>query len=459
MARPSKYRNPWRTGRKVLLVSGLAAMLLGCSKDRDDLPQDLLLPNNGELVSARVFGGSGADTGRSIIQTADGGLAILGFSESTDGDLQGKALAVNDYWLLKLDAHGTLEWSRTYGGSKDDVGQAVIQTSDGGYALTGYAMSDDGDGSNNEGFHDNWVLRLDPQGEILWERSFGFSGHDHSYDILQTDDGGFFFIGFLDLTAARADGFEGKGNYATLHGVGEFWCTKIDQRGELQWRYYFGGTNNDRAHAVVPSPDGGFVMAGFSESEDFDITDPNGSYDFWVVKVQADGQLVWQKNLGGTGIDIAWDLTRSADGGYLVAGHSFSSDGDVSDPQGEADMWLVKLSEAGEFLWDASYGGAAFDAAESITPAADGGFYLTGSSRSSGDDLENAGENDLLIVKIGPDGATEWRRTYGGTGLDLGFDAVETSDGALMVIGELAEPGAAGLPTRGATDLLLLQFR
>ncbi len=455
----SIYGTLWRMGRRSIFIAGMAALTLACSKDRDDLPDNLLLPNAGELVSAQVFGGSGADTGRSIIQTSDGGLAILGFSESTDGDLQGKASAVNDYWLLKLDAEGALEWSRTYGGSKDDRGQAVIQTADGGYALTGYAMSDDGDGSNNEGFHDNWVLRLDPAGEILWERSFGFSGHDHSYDILQTDDGGFFFIGFLDLTAARADGYTGKGNYATLHGVGEFWCTKIDARGELQWRYYFGGTNNDRAHAVVPAPDGGFVMAGFSESGDFDITEPNGSYDFWVVKVQEDGQLVWQKNLGGTGIDTAADITRAADGGYLIAGHSFSTDGDVSTPKGEADVWVVKLSEAGEFLWDASYGGAAFDAAESITPAADGGFYLTGTTRSSEEDLDNAGENDLLILKIASDGATEWQRTYGGAGLDLGFDAVESSDGSLMVVGELADPGAAGLPGRGVTDLLLLKFR
>ncbi len=113
------------------------------------------------------------------------------------GTLHPKTNNVNDYWLIKTDAEGMLLWSRTYGGSKDDRGQAVIQTSDGGYAITGYAMSDDGDGSNNEGFHDNWVLKLDSQGTIEWEQSFGFSGHDHSYDIVESEDGGLFFTGFL----------------------------------------------------------------------------------------------------------------------------------------------------------------------------------------------------------------------------------------------------------------------
>ena len=140
----------------------------------------------GEVAWMKTYGGSGDDTAREVIVTADGGYAILGFSNSMDGDLIGKTTPVNDYWLLRLNADGELLWSKTYGGSGDDQGQSVIQTADGGFAITGYAMSSDGDASNNEGFHDNWIVRLDSKGNILWERSFGFSGHDHSYDVLQT---------------------------------------------------------------------------------------------------------------------------------------------------------------------------------------------------------------------------------------------------------------------------------
>ncbi len=134
----------------------------------------------GEVEWVKNYGGSGEDTAQAIISTLDKGYAVLGYTNSIDGDILDKDTNVNDYWLLKLDAEGNLQWNRTYGGSKDDKGQSIAQTNDGGYVLTGYAMSEDGDGSNNEGFHDNWILKLDSSGNIEWEQSFGFSGHDHS---------------------------------------------------------------------------------------------------------------------------------------------------------------------------------------------------------------------------------------------------------------------------------------
>ena len=185
--------------RKIIILF-MVLGLFGCSTDGEKsitLAPEEQIEFLGEVEWVKNFGGSGEETAQAIITTSDGGYAILGFSNSMDGDIVGKTTAVNDYWLLKLDAAGNLEWNKTYGGSKDDRGQSLAQTKDGGYILTGYAMSDDGDGSNNEGFHDNWILKLDASGNIEWEKSFGFSGHDHSYDIIQTQDGGFFFIGFL----------------------------------------------------------------------------------------------------------------------------------------------------------------------------------------------------------------------------------------------------------------------
>ncbi|NNJ39109.1 MAG: hypothetical protein HKP23_07695, partial [Flavobacteriaceae bacterium] len=314
----------------IFTLLGLVILAVSCNSDDDISLANTTDTFQGEVAWVKSYGGSGDETAQSVIETSDGGYAILGFTNSTDGELQGKVLPVNDYWLLKLDTNGNIEWTKTYGGSKDDRGQAVIQTSDGGFAITGYAMSDDGDGSNNNGFHDNWILKLDPQGNLEWEKSFGFSGHDHSYDLVQTSDGGFFFVGFLDITSALADGTYGKGNTLTRHGVGEFWGTKIDALGNLEWRRYYGGTNNDRAHAVVHSDDGGFVMAGFSESTDFDISNSRGSYDFWIIKITENGNLVWERSLGGAGIEIAYDIALASDGNYLVTGHTFSNDQDIS---------------------------------------------------------------------------------------------------------------------------------
>lgn len=432
-----------------------------CSKDADD--ENLEINGNrflGEVEWIKTFGGSGEDIGQAIIQTSDGGYAILGFSNSIDGDLQGKLLEVNDYWLLKLDVDGNVQWSKTYGGSKDDRGQSLVQTTDGGYALTGYAMSDDGDASLNQGFHDNWLLKLNAIGEIEWEKSYGFSGHDHSYDLLQTEDGGFFFTGFLDITSARADGYTEKGNTLTRHGVGEFWGTKIDPLGDVEWRGYFGGTNNDRSHAVVRSEDGGFVMAGFSESDDFDISNPGGSYDFWLVKVDNTGTMAWERSFGGTGIEISYDIDNTLDGGYVVVGNTFSTDGDVTDSKGESDFWLLKVDGFGNLIWERTYGGSQFDAAQAVVSSKDGGYYVVGNSKSSDGDVSfNKGENDIWIIKTDDKGRLLWQSSFGGSHIDFGYDEVECEDGSVLLIGESQSVDFQGLESKGKSDLVLIKLR
>ena len=448
--------------KKLLWIGILLLWFLGC-EDGDIYNINGEIDDTffqGEVAWIKSFGGTGDDTAREAIVTADGGYAILGFSNSTDGDLQGKSTNVNDYWLLRLNAEGELLWSKTYGGSKDDRGQGIIQTADGGFAITGYAMSDDGDASNNEGFHDNWILRLDSNGNILWERSFGFSGHDHSYDVIQTADGGFFFVGFLDISAARNDGFEDKQATLARHGVGEFWGTKIDALGNLQWRRYFGGTNNDRAHAVVPALDGGYVMAGFSESDDFDISDTRGSYDFWVVKVSENGDKVWERSYGGSGIDIAYDISVTQDGAYVVTGHSISGDRDISEPLGESDIWVIKIDTEGTMLWERSLGGSQFDLAQSIYPAKRGGYIISGNTKSSdGDVTEHYGENDLWLLRTDDSGHILWQQSFGGSGLDFAFDAVEnTEDKSILLIGETSSTDIPGILNKGGTDLILVKI-
>ena len=414
----------------------------------------------GEVEWIKTFGGSGEDTAQSIIQTSDGGYAILGHSNSVDGDLEGKALPVHDYWLLKLDAEGNLQWSKTYGGSKDDRGQSVIQTTDGGYALVGYAMSDDGDGSNNEGFHDNWIVRLDASGNILWEHSFGFSGHDHSYDVVQTKDGGFFFAGFLDVTQSNGEGNFGKGSYLTRHGVGEFWGTKLDADGNLEWRRYFGGTNNDRAHSVVQADDGGYVLAGFSESDDFDVSNTKGSYDFWVVKVDGKGTLLWEKSFGGTGIEISYGIVKTQDGGYAITGNTFSTDTDVSKNNGESDVWLIKIDDNGNLLWESTFGGTGFDAAHGLDVTSNGGFVIAGNSKSlDGDATANFGENDLWIIKADVNGNLVYQQSFGGSGLDFGFDVVSTDDGSVVLVGEMASDDFLDIDSKGMTDVVVIKMK
>ncbi len=447
-----------RPFKKLLLLLCLCA----CSKEYviSDLNNGAKPTFLGEVAQIKTYGGSGDDTLQAIVATSDGGYAVLGFSNSTDGELSAKKLPVNDYWLMKFDANDQLQWSKTYGGSKDDRGQSLVQTFNGGFALTGYAMSDDGDGSQNNGFHDNWIVKVDPQGTLVWEKSFGFSGHDHSYDILEANDNGLFFAGFLDITSARADGNTEKARSLTRHGVGEFWGSKLDQNGNLLWRSYFGGTNNDRAHAVVHANDGGFVLAGFTESNDFDVLDARGSYDFWVVKITGSGALQWQSPFGGSGIDRAQDIAKTNDGGYVIVGSSFSNDLDVSENKGESDIWLIKIDANGKLVWEKSYGGTGFDAAESVVQSRDGGFILIGNSKSKDQDANtNAGENDIWLIKTDHQGKMFWQKSFGGDGLDFGFEAVETAEGSIVLVGETLGNEFMGIDTKGKTDAVIIKIK
>lgn len=439
----------------------IGCLIASCAKEDEvgavDLGQIGFL---GEVEWVRTFGGSGEETAQAVIATTDGGYAVLGFTNSTDGDVFGKSTPVNDYWLLKFDAQGDLQWNKTYGGSKDDRGQSLVQTNDGGFALTGYAMSDDGDGSINNGFHDNWVIKVDAQGALQWEKSFGFSGHDHSYDIITTEDGGYFFTGFLDITAAREDGNTEKFSTLTRHGVGEFWGTKIDATGALQWRGYFGGTNNDRSHAVVRSDDGGFVMSGFSESADFDISNTQGSYDFWLVKIDANGNFLWERSFGGTGIEISYDIAKTRDGGYVITGNTFSTDGDVSNTNGASDIWMVKVDKEGQMLWERTYGGSGFDAAQAVIASKNGGYFIVGNTKSTDKDAStNYGENDIWMMKTDESGNLVWQKSFGGSGFDFGFDVVEHPDGSIVLVGEMASSDMEGVVSKGKSDVVMLKVR
>ena len=443
-------------------ILGLAFIgLFGCDDEVNTFFEAPSAEINYSLDWVQTFGGSREETAQSVIPTNDGGFAVLGYTNSIDGDLTGKSLPVNDYWLLKFSALGDLQWSKTYGGSKDDRGQSVIQTTDGGYAVVGYAMSDDGDGSLNQGFHDNWILRLDANGDILWEKSFGFSGHDHAYDIVQTSDGGLFFSGFLDVTSSGGEGNSRKKitSYAQ-HGVGEFWGIKLDADGNLLWRRYFGGTNNDRSFGAVEANDGGLVMIGASESDDFDISNPNGSYDVWVVKISAKGDLIWEKSFGGTGIDRAYDVVKTDEGAYVIVGETFSTDGDIFKNNGESDAWLIKVSDKGDLLWERTFGGSDFDAARGLATTSDGGFVIAGNSKSvEGDLAENSGENDIWLIKTDTNGNFQDQMVMGGEGLDFGFDILQDDLGNLILVGESASSSMRNITSKGMTDLVVFGLK
>ncbi|MEP0263004.1 hypothetical protein [Dokdonia sp.] len=463
--------------KRILSLLLLAILTMACSKDEGGLPdpdstdtetdepeeeEDTTLNFTIEFI--HVFGGSEDDTFHDVKATSDGGFIALGYSQSIDGDITDNTNQVNMYWLVKTDSAGNIQWSKTYGGTNDDRGEEVIQTSDGGYALSGYSRSSDGDVSANEGFQDHWIVKLDAQGEIQWEKNYGFSGSDQAFSIIQTSDGGYFTSGFLDVTASGGEGddlLESENNEETRaeqHGVGEFWGHKLDANGNKEWRRYFGGTNNDRSYAAVQADDGGILMVGASESTDFDISDPKGSYDFWAVRISATGDLLWERSFGGTEIDIAFAVTKSQDGNYVIAGDTRSNDGDVTGFNGNADVWVIKINDQGTLLWEKTLGGTNFDTARAITAIPDG-FAITGSSRSNDIDVTtNSGQNDFWIAIMDTNGNLQNQRSIGGDGIDFGLGIAANAQGEIIVAGETQSTSGELTSTNGSQDAVLIKI-
>ncbi|EDP97245.1 hypothetical protein U8527_02820 [Kordia algicida OT-1] len=450
----------------------LSISILSCSSD-DGNAADTNDDNNnivgfqGEIDWIKTLGGTEEDTAQDITLTSDGGYAIVGYTKSINGDITDHTSEQNDYWVARLNADGTLLWSKTYGGTADDRGEAIKTTSDDGFIITGYSRSGDEDVSTNSGFYDQWIVKLDANGNLIWEKSFGYSGSDQAFDIIQTSDGGYFTTGFLDITASGGQGSVGKpnntnGSFANPeHGVGEYWCHKLDASGNIMWSRYFGGTNNDRSYATLETNDNNFIIAGSSESDDFDVTNSKGSYDFWVVKLNSTGDLIWQKSYGGTGIDIGYDITKTTDGNYIAVGDTRSSDGDVSNLKGSADFWVIKIADTdGSLIWERTFGGSDFESARAITPLQDGGFAIVGSSKSNNVNVaSNYGQNDFWVIKIGDTGNLTWEKNFGGSQLDIAYGIIETADEKLVIAGNTQSNDGDIIENKGIKDALIIKIK
>ncbi|GHV41578.1 hypothetical protein FACS1894187_23390 [Synergistales bacterium] len=374
----------------------------------------------------KSLGGTGLDTAWSIQQTYDGGYIVAGYSLSNDGDVSGNH-GGGDYWIVKLKADGSIDWQKSLGGTNRDEAYSIQQTSDGGYIVAGVSGSNDGDVSVNHGDWDYWIVKLNANGSIAWEKSLGGSNPETAFSIQQTSDGGYIVAG----TSASNNG-DVSGNHGGTN-VNDYWIVKLNANGSIAWEKSLGGTDFDIAWSIQQTSDGGYIVAGYSQSNDGDVSGNHGDYDYWIVKLNANGSIAWEKSLGGTGYDQAWSIQQTSDGGYIVAGISLSNDGDVSGNHGDSDYWIVKLKVDGSIDWQKSLGGTGSDNAYSIQQMSDGGYIVAGSSGSNdGDVSENHGITDYWIVKLNANGSIAWEKSLGGTGAEMPQSIQQTSDGYIV---------------------------
>ena len=253
-----------------------------------------------------------------IEQTSDGGYILGGYSASKDGDVSSSNDTISfDYWIVKLNSLGLIQWEKSFGGSTHDMCTSIQETLDGGYIIAGTSNSNDGDITSPLGLKDGWIVKLNNIGSIQWEKSYGGSGYDNAYSIKQTADSGYIIAGFT---------------------TNNYWITKLNSIGNIQWEKTFGGNRDDHAYSIQQTSDGGYIIAGASESIDGDITSHHYSigfnFDCWIVKLDNIGTLQWQKSLGGARNDYAYSIQQTNDGGYIFVGSTTSFDGDVTGYHG-----------------------------------------------------------------------------------------------------------------------------
>jgi len=310
-----------------------------------------------------------------------------------------------DAWVLKLNADGAVSWQKAYGGWNADEVSSVRQTSDGGYIVAGTTYS------FGAGNGDVWVLKLNVNGGVAWEKAYGGTFKDSGTSIQQTTDGGYIVAG---LTSSFGAGWD------------DLWVMKLDVNGNITWQKAYGGTLWDGASSIQQTNDGGYIVTGWYSLG-------TGNSDLWALKLSADGTVVWEKAYGGGAIDDAFSIQQTSDGGYIVAGEtgSFGS--------GNNDLWAMKLSSDGIVIWEKAYGDIWDDWASSIQQTNDGGYIVAGWTDSFG-----SGLYDVWVIELSAEGAIVWQKAYGGTGGDGASSIRQTRDGGYIVAGQTGSFGAGG---------------
>ncbi len=381
-----------------------------------------------DIIWQKCFGGIFAEGAYEIKQTSDNGFIIFGGSSGIDGDVT-EDNGYTDYWVLKLDSNRNVEWQRSVGGSSFEIGASGVITTSGEYLMLGQSTSEDGDISAPKGASDFWLVKFSNTGELLWDRSYGGSGDEYGYCIINTQDGGFMMSG---STGSSYDG-DVTGN----HGNHDYWVVKLDENANIEWQKCYGGSDYDYANSIAQTLDGGYIIAGRSESSDGDVSDNYGFWDFWVVKIDPLGNIEWERNYGGTGYELACSVKPTMDGGFIVAGQTDSYNGDVSGFHGgPTDWWVLKLDSVGNINWQLPLGGTSAEEANVVIQVVDSGYIVAGFSISDNLDLtENFGESDFWVVKLDLTGVLEWQKNLGSSEGEKAFDIISVNDNDLVVAG------------------------
>lgn len=386
------------------------------------------------IVWQKSFGGSMDDFSSSIKPTSDGGFIHCGYSISnTSGDKSENNIGSWDYWVVKLDSIGNIQWENTIGGIQEDKIWDIIETTNGGFLLGGYSNSNiSGDKTDSNCYitptrRDYWLVKINSFGAIEWQKAFGTCGEDLLTSLEHSSDGGYWVAGY---TRGNASCDKTSINTAANNfpndceaNTNDYWILKLDSTGNLLYQAGVGPGQwaDDKSRSIISTLNGGVIAAGSSYTSYYPAILHKTQY--YITKLNSTCNIQWTKKFGGTGDDIGASIKLLPDGNYICGGSSDSdSSMEKSDPSfGSFDFWIVKLDTLGNIIWQKTIGGSGSDVLNYISPTFDNGFICGGSSNSPISGLKtsaNFGQYDYWIVKLDSIGNIEWQRTIGGIGND-----------------------------------------
>jgi type IX secretion system substrate protein len=407
------------------------------------------------LVNQKTVGGSSNDELSSIDITTDKGFIIGGTSSSpVSFEKTDSSRGYSDYWIVKFNNSGSIQFDKTFGSDSYDELHALQQTSDGGFIIGGESWGgktgDKSDTNRHDvfAFQDYWIVKLDAAGNKQWDKTLGGYQIDELNALQQTKDGGYILGGSSSsvISGEKTDGCRGV--------AADYWIIKLDNSGNIQWDKTIGGTGYDNLTVVKQTADGGYILGGTSTSSvSYEKTDYcRGSDDYWIVKLDKFGNIQWDKTIGGNAGDLLRSIDFTADGGYILGGYSGSniSGEKTENSRGMGDYWVVKVDASGNIQWQKTIGGSNDERLFSIHQTKDGGYILGGYSNSniSGEKTENSkGDYDYWIVKTDNTGNIQWQKTIGGSSEDDLMAVEEVGKDNYLLAGS-SESGKTGDKTQ-----------
>ena len=397
----------------------------------------------GILQWQKCYGSSANDNGYSITTAFDkSGYIISGNTSGNDGNVSGNH-GGTDAWVAKVDLNGTISWQTTLGGTDNEEVHGVIATMDNGYLIAAYTLSSGITGYKGGG--DIWLIKLSNSGSIEWQKIIGGSSFDKAWSLINTSDGGYALTG---QTTSN------DGDISGNHGSGDVWVIKLDNTGNITWQKSLGGTSDEVGYSIVQSADGGYAIAGRTLSNDGDIVGYNGNGDVWVVKLNSNGDKSWTKCIGGTAMDVGFGIATTQDNGYVITGRISGG-----------DLLAVKLNETGNIIWQKTFGGTQTELGKSIiavkNPITNTEEYIiVGNTNSTNGDVTNPkGGQDFWVLRLNTDGSKMNANSLGGKGTEGGEQVIVTPDGMYIAVGSTSSNTGDVTGNHGLSDLWVVKFK